>query len=258
MRLFVSFIYIVTATSVFAMSPSDNHTKTQKERRTGELTIVKKGVTIKELKSAAQKSKKEVCKSLKKGKDSKNFTLYAKELDGKTILFAHRYDPACKDPKVLAWPKEITDKAKGHPEAKSRQDGEKKWLDMELICHLPAAADKKPTGQIKRYGLITGLKKDKEEFYRTLHQTVWPGVIAQIRKSNIRHWTTWCVELGDKLYLVSYYEYIGSDEKGDGEAMGKDPVTLRWWKLTDACQERLPEMKGKGIWAGMDELLHVE
>jgi len=90
--------------------------------------------------------------------------------------------------------------------------------------------------------------------YRTLHQAVWPGVVDQLARSNNRELSIFLVEIGDEIYEFLYVEYIGSDAAKDGNSSKTDPCTLRWWKLTDACQIPLPDVK-EGIWAGMDAVI---
>jgi len=137
-----------------------------------------------------------------------------------------------------------------HPRAKKYGTT---WLQMEWICYLPALKDDKRPTQSKA-AIVTRIKPEKEMEYRTLHQTVWPGVSDQIARTNNRNLSVFLVELGDEIYEFLYLEYIGSDADADGKASKADPCTLRWWKLTDACQLPLPEVKD-GIWAGMDAVV---
>ena len=167
-------------------------------------------------------------------------------INGKNILLAHRYDPVSGKPTLIAWSEVLRETLAPHPHAACRKDGETALLDLELICHLPCADEKKTTGEIHRVGLICELNPDMEQKYRTLHQTVWPGVIDQMSRSNYRHWTTWCVEIESKLYLIAYFEYIGTDKAADDADMASDPTTIRWWKHTDACQQKLPQEEGAG------------
>ena len=249
------FVSCVTAS---ALSPYDNYRQYAPERRTGELVYVGEGISVEEIRAVLEDSRPEFERSLR-AQGGSNLSVFAMEdVHGKTVLLAHRYDPPGQAPSKLVWPASIRDYLVPHEHAARRRDGEQTWLDMELICYLPCAVDKEPDGEVVRYGLITMLKPDMEQKYRTLHQTVWPGVIDQIARSNVRHWTTWCVELEKRLYLVAYFEYVGSDKAADDADMANDPVTQRWWKHTDACQQPLPQQEGKGgPWSAMTLLLHV-
>lgn len=108
----------------------------------------------------------------------------------------------------------------------------------------------KPASVAKCVGSIIKLRPEYEERYIILHRHTFPGVLARIRKSNIRNYT---IFLHDGI-LFSYYEYVGTDYNADMEAIA-DPVTRDWWKLTDPMQEPVIPRKKKEWWAGMDLLM---
>jgi L-rhamnose mutarotase len=137
-----------------------------------------------------------------------------------------------------------------HPRAKSYGNA---WLQTEWINHLRGMVNDKLKTQ-SRVGIVTRIKPEKEEEYRTLHQTVWPGVTDQLARSNNRNLSVFLAEIGDEIYEFLYVEYVGKDKAADDAKSKADPCTLRWWKNTDACQLPLPEVK-EGIWAGMDALV---
>ena len=151
------------------------------------------------------------------------------------------------------WWNQVTACLEPHPRAIGKSS---KWTRMEWINHVHGA-DMKIATTVERGMVVTRLHPDKELWYRTLHQTNWPGVGDQMARSNIRHWTTFLIEVGPELYMFSYNEYIGSDREGDMKAMQADPVTQRWWTHTEPCLNPLPEMAGKGSWAGMTQLLQL-
>jgi L-rhamnose mutarotase len=137
-----------------------------------------------------------------------------------------------------------------HPRAKTYGTS---WLQMEWINYLRGSTDQK-TPTKKTVNVVTRIKPEKEEQYRTLHQTVWPGVTDQLARSNNRNLSVFLAEMGDEIYEFLYVEYIGTDAAADDKASKSDPATLRWWKLTDACQLPLPDVK-EGIWAGMEAVV---
>ena len=47
-----------------------------------------------------------------------------------------------------------------------------------------------------------------------------------------------------------YVEYMGGDAQRDDAANKADPISQRWWKLTDACQKPFADVK-EGIWVLM-------
>jgi len=198
-----------------------------------------------------------------------NYSIYLKEIDGKLYLFSFfEYDgdnPAedfariGADPTTVRWWKETDPCQSPLPHAAKQ---EKIWDDMEEVFFTAGAADVKPAA-IRRFASVTGLKLEKEEQYRTLHQTTWPGVLKQIKDANLRNYAIYLKDLGDKLYLFSYFEYVGADFEGDMAKIGEDPTTRRWWKLTDACQIPLPDAPvdangKKGPWSGMEEVFHTD
>ena len=85
-----------------------------------------------------------------------------------------------------------------------------------------------------------------------------PGVLKQIRESNIRNYSIYRAELGGKLYLFSYFEYVGTDFEGDMKKMGEDAETRRWWKETDPCQRRIPGTPEGQHWMELPEVFHTD
>lgn len=112
---------------------------------------------------------------------------------------------------------------------------------------------------MKRYGLIVGLREEKIEEYNRLHADVWPDVLDRIHRSNIRNYSIFLRKLPDgNHYLFSYFEYVGSDFAADMAAMAADPRTQEWWKITDPCQEPLPDRAEGEWWAAAEEVFHVD
>lgn len=100
---------------------------------------------------------------------------------------------------------------------------------------------------MKRCGYVVGLVPEKVAEYEELHVAVWPEVLAQIHRSNIRNYSIF----RHKLQLFAYFEYVGEDLVADLAEMAKDEATQRWWKLTDPCQSG-------GGWQEMAEVFHCE
>ena len=124
-----------------------------------------------------------------------------------------------------------------------------------------AAGDKKDSAgaeKVQRFGSVIELRPEKREYYVRLHADCWPSVLKQIRKSNIRNYSIYLGELGGKLYLFSYFEYIGTDFEADMKKMGDDPQTRRWWKETDPCQRRIPGTPEGQQWMQLPEVFHTD
>ena len=112
---------------------------------------------------------------------------------------------------------------------------------------------------ITRYGSIIELIPEREIQYRELHAEVWPEVVAAIKKANIQNYNIFVVSLGEKRYLVSYWEYVGSDAEQDIASIAEDPTTRdRWWPLTDACQRRLSGTPETEQWFPMELVMHID
>jgi L-rhamnose mutarotase len=112
---------------------------------------------------------------------------------------------------------------------------------------------------MKRHGSIVGLREEKIEEYNRLHADVWPDVLDRIHRSNIRNYSIFLRKLPDgRHYLFSYFEYVGSDFAADMAAMAADPRTQEWWKITDPCQEPLPDRAEGEWWAAAEEVFHVD
>ena len=105
---------------------------------------------------------------------------------------------------------------------------------------------------------VTGLRPEKAEEYFKLHAAVWPGVLRMIHEANIRNFSIAVQEIEGKLYLFSYYEYVGADYEADMRRIAADAETQRWWRHTEPCQLPLPEAKAKGtIWADAKEVFYT-
>lgn len=153
-----------------------------------------------------------------------------------------------KDP----WFEQLHGLLTAHPRTATHLD----WFPMELINIIgPTLPHPTAPRTTQRSGLISALEPASELQYRTLHQTNWPGVVDQMARCNRRYWVTFLIELGEKLWLFTYSEYVGEDYEADDAATAADPVTNRWWKFTEPCLIPLRE-DGK-TWTQMVPLFEV-
>ena len=110
-----------------------------------------------------------------------------------------------------------------------------------------------------RFGSVIGLRAEKLDEYKKLHAAVWPEVAKAIHDANIRNYSIYLRKLPDgNHYLFSYFEYIGQDFKADMAKMADQPEAKEWWKLTDPCQQPLPDRKPGEWWASMEEVFHQD
>ena len=107
---------------------------------------------------------------------------------------------------------------------------------------------------MRRFGQVIGVRPDAIEAYERLHAAPWPGVLDQIRRSNIRNYSIF--RDGERLF--AYFEYVGDDFEADMASMAADPETQRWWALTDAMQEPLPGRDPGTWWTTLPEIFHAD
>jgi L-rhamnose mutarotase len=125
------------------------------------------------------------------------------------------------------------------------------WLQLEWINFIAGVeANGDPTDRLM---IGCRIRPEKEAEYRTLHQTVWPGVVDQVVRGNIRNLNIFMVELGEDLVEFLYLEYMGDDRAADDAANAADPVNQRWWKHTDACQLPFRDVE-EGIWTELERV----
>jgi len=107
---------------------------------------------------------------------------------------------------------------------------------------------------MRRFGQRIDVRPDRIEDYEALHVAPWPGVLAQIERSNIRNYSIF----RDGTHLFAYFEYVGTDFEADMAAMAADPETQRWWALTDAMQDPLPDRDPGSWWKTLREVFHTD
>ncbi len=122
----------------------------------------------------------------------------------------------------------------------------------------PAAPEGQQPMKVRRFGQVIGLKPEMKEKYVEMHANTWPGVLDQIRKSNIRNYSIYLTEIEGKLYLFSYLEYVGDDWEADMKTMADDPTMQKWWAETDPCQIRMPGTPEGKQWLEIEEVFHTD
>ena len=112
---------------------------------------------------------------------------------------------------------------------------------------------------VQRFAAVVELLPEKEEEYRQLHAEVWPEVQAAIKNANIQNYSIHVVPIGGKKYLFSYLEYAGDAAESDFALLGDDPIIRdRWWPITKACQQRLPETPEGEQWLPAEMVMSIE
>lgn len=109
---------------------------------------------------------------------------------------------------------------------------------------------------MKRYGFVIGIHPERIEEYKRLHAAVWPEVLNQIRRSNIRNYSIFLREPENLLF--GYYEYHGTDHAADMKKMAQDPKTQEWWSVCSPMQKPLDTRKEGEWWAAMPSVFLME
>lgn len=149
--------------------------------------------------------------------------------------------------------------AEGKPDKAKPDDARPEKPRPEKAARPQADAPARKKKEVVRVGSAVGVNRETVDQYVILHKYVWPQVLERIRKSNIRNYSIYMGELDDgELYLFSYFEYVGDDFDADMEAIGNDPVTREWWKLTDPLQKRIRGTKTGAQWKTLDEVFHTD
>lgn len=112
---------------------------------------------------------------------------------------------------------------------------------------------------IQRFGSVIGVRAQAVSEYRRIHTSVWPSVLATIKRCHIQNYSIFLRRMPDgKHYLFSYYEYTGDDHAADMAKMAADPTTQEWWKLCMPMQEPLAERTAEEWWASGEEVFHLD
>ena len=108
---------------------------------------------------------------------------------------------------------------------------------------------------MQRFGQVIQLHDDAVARYKELHASVWPEVLGRIKASNLTNYSIFLREPENLLF--AYFEYVGEDYAADMAAMAADPETQRWWAVTDAMQEPLPDREPGTWWKTLREIFHT-
>lgn len=253
MRLTLTAILALVICSLvsLAFSPYEEYIATHKMKYAALIAAAEKGKEAELDKALSALFEKKHIKALKKN-DITNLSVHKKILTNKQTWYMIYFDyegknylDAAKDFEQAA--PDLKKFVKPHPRARKYGTS---WLQMEWICYIRGVMDKKLPSE-QKIAMVTRIKPEKEQLYRSLHQGIWPGVTDQMARANNRNFSIFLVEIGEEIYEFFYFEYVGKDIEADGKASAEDACNIRWWKNTDSCQDPLPDAKGS-VWSGMD------
>jgi len=107
---------------------------------------------------------------------------------------------------------------------------------------------------MRRFGQVIRVRRERVAEYEALHAAPWPGVLAAIRRANIRNYS---IYRHDDL-LFAYFEYVGEDFAADMATMAADPTVQEWWQQTDAMQEPFEQRLAGDWWLTVPEVFHTD
>ena len=72
----------------------------------------------------------------------------------------------------------------------------------------------------QRYAMAVRLKDEKREFYIKNHANVWPEILEELKKINVKNYSIYLKED----FMFGYLEYNGNNFDGDMAEMQKLPI----------------------------------
>jgi L-rhamnose mutarotase len=106
---------------------------------------------------------------------------------------------------------------------------------------------------VKRVGMVIGIKPEMIAEYKALHADSNPGVRDLLTKYHMRNFSIYLHEIDGKYYEFGYYEYTGNDFEADMAMLAEEQRNKEWLSICDPMQ--LP-LEGYKSWAEMEEVYH--
>ena len=106
----------------------------------------------------------------------------------------------------------------------------------------------------QRYAMAVRLKKEKRDFYIKNHANVWPEILEELKKINVKNYSIYLKED----FMFGYLEYDGNDFDGDMATMQKIPIVEKWTKLMIDCFNPFPKNDQIDSWVMMEEIFHLD
>jgi L-rhamnose mutarotase len=112
------------------------------------------------------------------------------------------------------------------------------------------------TKDVKRVGMVIGLKAEKIAEYKRIHADDNPGVRDLLNKYHMHNFNIFLQKMPDgKYYEFGYYEYTGDDFEGDMAKLAAEKRNIEWLKICDPMQTPLPGADG---WTEMERVYFNE
>jgi len=115
-------------------------------------------------------------------------------------------------------------------------------------------AEEQVTKNVKRVGMVIGIKPEKIAEYKSVHGDGNPGVRDLLTTANMENFSIFMHKFDDgNYYLFGYYEYTGDDFEGDMAKMAAEERTVEWLKMCDPMQ--IP-FDGQKSWSEMEQVYY--
>lgn len=101
---------------------------------------------------------------------------------------------------------------------------------------------------IKRVGMVVGIKPEMLEEYKRIHADGHPGVRDLLTKYHMHNFSIYLTEIDGKWYEFGYYEYTGDNFDQDMAKLAEEPRNIEWLKVCDPMQ--IP-LEGETGWREM-------
>ena len=106
----------------------------------------------------------------------------------------------------------------------------------------------------QRYGMAVRLKDEKREYYIENHANVWPEVLEELKKINVKNYSIFLKED----FMFGYLEYEGHNFDGDMATMQKIPIVEKWTNPMIDCFNPFPNNEENNSWVMMDQIFYME
>ena len=116
----------------------------------------------------------------------------------------------------------------------------------------------KELNEVKRYGMVLGVKPEKIDEYKRLHANPWSEVVGALRSAQVRNFSIYLGEVNGAPYLFGYLEHTGENLQADLARLAEIPKYREWLSHTDPCQSPLPNRKPGEWWMMVEEVFHMD
>jgi len=106
----------------------------------------------------------------------------------------------------------------------------------------------------QRYGMAVRLKDEKRDYYIKNHANVWPEVLDELKKINVKNYSIFLKED----FMFGYLEYDGDSFDTDMAQMQNIPIVDKWTKLMIDCFNAFPNNENNNSWVMMDQIFFME